>query len=135
MWIKNARNKKNLLNRLPRAIQETNTRNTESESIKANETDRNTSNISDASITTEIVKEIFTDMFKEKGQKLLNIVRNGISDTNAHLDWLKQIIKLNELSKETDDLKLNKETSIEINNKNFKERNKKLRNDKQQHGN
>ena len=127
--------KKNLLNRLPRTIQETNTRNTESESIKANETDRNTSNISDASITTEIVKEIFTDMFKEKGQKLLNIVRNGISDTNAHLDWLKQIIKLNELSKETDDLKLNKETSIEINNKNFKERNKKLRNDKQQHGN
>ena len=127
--------KKNLLNRLPRAIQETNTRNTESESIKANETDRNTSNISDASITTEIVKEIFTDMFKEKGQKLLNIVRNGISDTNAHLDWLKQIIKLNELRKETDDLKLNKETSIEINNKNFKERNKKLRNDKQQHGN
>ena len=127
--------KKNLLNRLPRAIQETNTRNTESESIKANETDRNTSNISDASITTEIVKEIFTDMFKEKGQKLLNIVRNGISDTNAHLDWLKQIIKLNDLRKETDDLKLNKETSIEINNKNFKERNKKLRNDKQQHGN
>ena len=127
--------KKNLLNRLPRAIQETNTRNTESESIKANETDRNTSNISNASITTEIVKEIFTDMFKEKGQKLLNIVRNGISDTNAHLDWLKQIIKLNELRKETDDLKLNKETSIEINNKNFKERNKKLRNDKQQHGN
>ena len=127
--------KKNLLNRLPRAIQETNTRNTESESIKANETDRNTSNISDASTTTEIVKEIFTDMFKEKGQKLLNIVRNGISDTNAHLDWLKQIIKLNELRKETDDLKLNKETSIEINNKNFKERNKKLRNDKQQHGN
>ena len=127
--------KKNLLNRLPRAIQETNTRNTESESIKANETDRNTSKISDASITTEIVKQIFTDMFKEKGQKLLNIVRNGISDTNAHLDWLKQIIKLNELSKETDDLKLNKETSIEINNKNFKERNKKLRNDKQQHGN
>ena len=127
--------KKNLLNRLPKAIQETNTRNTESESIKANETDRNTSNISDASITTEIVKEIFTDMFKEKGQKLLNIVRNGISDTNAHLDWLKQIIKLNELRKETDDLKLNKETSIEINNKNFKERNKKLRNDKQQHGN
>ena len=127
--------KKNLLNRLPRAIQETNTRNTESESIKANETDRNTSNISNASTTTEIVKEIFTDMFKEKGQKLLNIVRNGISDTNAHLDWLKQIIKLNELRKETDDLKLNKETSIEINNKNFKERNKKLRNDKQQHGN
>ena len=127
--------KKNLLNRLPRAIQGTNTRNTEIESIKANETDRNTSNISDASITTEIVKEIFTDMFKEKGQKLLNIVRNGISDTNAHLDWLKQIIKLNELRKETDDLKLNKETSIEINNKNFKERNKKLRNDKQQHGN
>ena len=71
-------------------------------------------------------------MFKEKGQKLLNIVRNGISDTNAHLDWLKQIIKLNELSKETDDLKPNKETSIEINNKNFKEINKKLRNDKQQ---
>ena len=56
MWIKNARNKKNLLNRLPRAIQETNTRNTESEFVKANETDRNTPNISDASITTEIVK-------------------------------------------------------------------------------
>ena len=39
----------------------------------------------------------------------MNIVRNGISETNAHLVWLTQeisdnSIKLNDLSKETDDL-------------------------------
>ena len=49
-------------------------------------------------------------MFKEQEEKLLNIVRNGISDTNARLDRLTQEIgdnniKLNDLNKETDDLK------------------------------
>ena len=76
-------------------------------------------------------------MSKEQGQKLLNIVRNGILDTNASLDWLTQekSIKLNDLSKETDDLKLNTETSKDITNIKFKEINNKLKNDKQQHGN
>ena len=79
-------------------------------------------------------------MFKEQEEKLLNIVRNGISDTNALLDWLTQEIsdnniKLNDLSKETDDLKLSIETSQEITDEKFKEINKKLKNDKQQHGN
>ena len=71
----------------------------------------------------------------------MNIVRNGISDTNARLDRLTQEIsdnnniKLNDLSKETDDLKLSIETSQEITDEKFKEINKKLNNDKQQHGN
>ena len=130
-----------LLNRLSKAIQDMDTRNTESESRnKANEMEKNTSNTSDASVSIELVKEIFTNMFKEQEEKLLNIVRNGISDTNARLDRLTQEIsdnniKLNDLSKETDDLKLSIETSQEITDEKFKEINKKLKNDKQQHGN
>ena len=126
-----------LPNRLSKAIQEMDTRNTESESRnKANEMEKITSNISDASVSIELVKEIFTNMFKEQEEKLLNIVRNGISDTNARLDWLTleiryNNIKLNDLSKETDDLKLRIETSQEITDKKFKEINKKLKNDKQ----
>ena len=70
----------------------------------------------------------------------MNIVKNGISDTNACLDQLTQEIsdnnvKLNDLSKETDVLKLSIEISKEITDKKFKEINKKLKNDKQQHGN
>ena len=70
----------------------------------------------------------------------MNIVRNGISDTNVHLDQLTQEIsdnniKLNDLSKETDDLKLSIETSQEITDEKFKKINKKLNNDKQQDGN
>ena len=54
-------------------------------------------------------------MFREQEEKLSNIVRNGISDTKVRLDWLTQKIsdsniKLNALSKETDDLKLSRET-------------------------
>ena len=124
-----------------KAIPDMVTRNTESESKnKANEMEKNTSNTSDASVSIELVKEIFTNMFKEQEEKLLNIVRNGISDTNARLDWLTQEIsdnniKLNDLSKETDDLKLSIETSQEITDEKFKEINKKLKNDKQQHVN
>ena len=55
-------------------------------------------------------------MFKEQEEKLSDIVRKGISDTNARFDWLTQEIsdnniKLNALSKETDDLKLSLENS------------------------
>ena len=79
-------------------------------------------------------------MFKEQEEKLLNIVRNGIPDTNAPLDWLTREIsdnniKLNELSKETDYLKLSIETSQEITEEKFKKMNKNLTNDKQQHDN
>ena len=122
-----------LLNRLSKAIQDMDTRNTESESRnKANEMEKITSNISDASVSIELVKEIFTNMFKEQEEKLLNIVRNGISDTSMYLDWLTQEIsdsniKLNDLSKETDDLKLSIETSQEITDEKFKEINKKLK--------
>ena len=75
----------------------------------------------------------------KKQEKLLDIVRNGISDTNMHLHRLTQEIgdnniKLNDLSKETDDPKLSIETWQEINKK-FKGIKKKLKNDKQQHGN
>ena len=53
-------------------------------------------------------------MFREQEGKLLDIVRYFISDTNACLDRLTQEIsdiKLNALSKETDDLKLSLENS------------------------
>ena len=108
--------------------------------IKKMKLKKNTSNTNDASISIELVKEIFTNMFKDQEEKLLNIVRNGISDTNARLDQLTQEvsdnnIKLNDSSKETDDLKLSIETSQEINDEKFKEINRKLKNDKQQHGN
>ena len=70
----------------------------------------------------------------------MNIVRNGISNTKARLDWLSQEIsdnniKLNVLRKETDDLKLSLETSQEISNNKVKEINNKLKNHKQQHVN
>ena len=126
-----------LLNRLSKAIQDMDTRNTESESRnKANEMEKNTSNTSDASVSIELVKEIFTNMFKEQEEKLLNIVRNGISDPNMRLDRLTQEtsdnnIKLNDLSKETDNLKLSIEILQQITNEKFKEINKKLKNDKQ----
>ena len=46
------------------------TRNTESESRReANETERNTSNTSDAELSIKLVKEIFTNMFKEQEEK------------------------------------------------------------------
>ena len=107
---------------------------------EANETERNTANTSDANISIELVKEIFTNIFREQEQKLLDIVRNGTSDTNARLDRLTQEIsdnniKLNALRKETYDLKLSLETSQEITDNKFKEINHKLKNDKQQHGN
>ena len=54
-----------LLNRLLKAMQDMDTRIAESESRnKANEMEKITSNISDASISIELVKEIFTNMFK-----------------------------------------------------------------------
>ena len=66
------------------AIQDMHTRNTESESRnRANEMEKNTSNTSYASVSIELVKEIFTNMFKEQEEKLSTFVRNGISDTNA----------------------------------------------------
>ena len=107
---------------------------------KANEMKKNTSNTSDTSVSIELVKELFTKMFKEQEEKLLNIVKNGISDTNACLDQLTREIsdnnvKLNYLSKETDALKLSIEISQEMTDKKFKEINKKLKNNKQQHGN
>ena len=70
----------------------------------------------------------------------MNIVRNGISNTKARLDWLSQEIsdnniKLNALRKETDDLKLSLETSQEISKNKVKEINNKIKNHKQQHVN
>ena len=105
-----------LLNRIAKGIQDKDTKNTESEATnEANKMERNTSNASGANISIWLVKGIFIKMFREQEEKLSNIVRNGISDTKAHLDWLTQEIsdsniKLNALSKETDDLKLSRET-------------------------
>ena len=56
------------------------TKNTESESRKkVNEMERNTSNTSNASMSIELLKKIFRNMFKEEEEKLLNIVRNTLS--------------------------------------------------------
>ena len=130
-----------MLTSLSKAMQDIDTRNTECKTRnKANETEKNTSNTSDVSIYIELVNEIFTNMFKEQEEELLNIARNGISDTNAfglvnaRNKWYNNI-KLNALSKETDDLKLSIETSQEITSNKFKKIDIKPKNDKQQHGN
>ena len=50
-----------------KAIQEMDTRIKESESRnKANEMEKITSNVSDASVSIELVKQSFTNMFKEQ---------------------------------------------------------------------
>ena len=64
-------------------------------------------------------------MFREQEKKLLDLVRNGISDTSALMDRLTQEIsddniKLNALSKKRDDLKLSLETSQEITDNNLR---------------
>ena len=57
-------------------------RNTESESkYKANKMKRKTSNASDANISIELFKELFTNMLREQEKKLLNFLRNSISET------------------------------------------------------
>ena len=65
--------------------------------IKKMKLKKNTSNTNDASVSIELVKEIFTNMFKDQEEKLLNIVRNGISDTNARLDQLTQEVSDNNI--------------------------------------
>ena len=76
------------LNRISKAIQDMDSKNTESESRnEANKMERYNSNTSDTNISIELVKEIFTNMLREQAEKLSNIVGNGISDTNVCLDW------------------------------------------------
>ena len=56
------------------------TKNTESESRKkVNEMERNTLNTSNASMSIELLKKIFRNMFKEEEEKLLKIARNTLS--------------------------------------------------------
>ena len=45
----------------------------------------------------ELVKEIFTNKFKQQEEKSLNIFRNGISDANVRLDWLTQEMSYNNI--------------------------------------
>ena len=117
------------------------TRNTESESRnETNETERSSSNTSDANISLKLVKKIFYKHVQRTSKKAFGYCSKCVSDTNARLDWLTQKIsndniKLNPLSKETDDLKLILETSQEITDNKSKQINPKLKNDKQQHGN
>ena len=87
-----------LLNRLLKAIQDMDTTNTKSESInKAIDIKRTTSDTSGASISIELVKEFFTNKYKEQERKPLNIFRNGISNTNVRLDLLIQEISDNNI--------------------------------------
>ena len=70
-------------------------------------------------------KKLLQTCLENKKKKLLDLVRNGISDTSALMDRLTQEIsddniKLNALSKKRDDLKLSLETSQEITDNNLR---------------
>ena len=68
--------------RISKAIQYNEKRNTESESkYDANKMERKTSNASDANISIELFKELFTNILREQEKKLLNFLRNSISET------------------------------------------------------
>ena len=95
--------------------------------------ERKTSNASDANMSIELFKELFTNILREQEKKLLNFLRNSISETKLRQNWVTQVISDNNISlkassKETDGRKLNLETSQEITNNKLKEINHKLKN-------
>ena len=100
--------KKDLVNRLTKAIIEIPT-----------DSEKREFTTESPSISVELVKEIFTDMFIKQEQKILDIVQRGAADTNSRIDCLTQEIqdnntRLDVLRKETDELKLNVEASQEM---------------------
>ena len=62
------RGKEDLVNRLTKAVIE----------IPSNADKHKSANIS-----VELIKDIFTDMFLQQEQKLLDIVLRGVADTNS----------------------------------------------------
>ena len=71
--------------------------------------------INNGLLTIDSVKEIFKEMFKEQQNALVNIVSQNTTPLQTSLDKLTMEIKdnndrLNNIMKETDDLKLSIET-------------------------
>ena len=70
-------------------------------------------------VSNDIIKELFTEMFKVEEETIRKIVSSCNTDTIARLDRLTEEIqdsneKLNKLNKETEDLKLSLDASKEI---------------------
>ena len=103
--------KDDLLKRLTETLNE--------ESNKVDETEKHLQNIS-----IEMIKELFTEMFKAQEETIRKIVSSCNSDTIVRLDRLSEEIqdnneRLEKLNKETVDLKISLETSQEIFEKKF----------------
>ena len=89
-------------------------------------------------ISTEMIKELFTEMFKVQEEAIRKIVSSCNSDTIVRLDQLSEEIqdnneRLEKLNKETVDLKISLETSQEIFEKKFQKVNDNLSKQKQKH--
>ena len=81
---------------------------------------------SNKAVNIKTVKEIFKEMFKEQEKTLMNIVTNSTTLIHQSLDRLTMEIKdnnsrLEQISKETDDLKLSLETYQNINDTKIKQ--------------
>ena len=103
--------KDGLLKRLTKTLNE--------ESNKVDETEKHLQNMS-----TEMIKELFTEMFKAQEETIRKIVSSCNLDTIVRLDRLSEEIqdnneRLEKLNKETVDLKISLETSQEIFEKKF----------------
>ena len=117
--------KDDLLKRLTETLNE--------ESNKVDETEKHLQNIS-----IEMIKELFTEMFKAQEETIRKIVSSCNSDTIVRLDRLSEEIqdnneRLEKLNKETVDLKISLETSQEIFEKKFQKVNDNLSKQKQKH--
>ena len=117
--------KDDLLKRLTETLNE--------ESNKVDETEKHLQNIS-----IEMIKELFTEMFKVQEETIRKIVSSCNSDTIVRLDRLSEEIqdnneRLEKLNKETVDLKISLETSQEIFEKKFQKVNDNLSKQKQKH--
>ena len=103
------------------------------ESDKVHETEKHLQNIS-----IEMIKELFTEMFKAQEETIRKIVSSCNSDTIVRLDRLSEEIqdnneRLEKLNKETVDLKISLETSQEILEKKFRKVDDNLSKQKQKH--
>ena len=117
--------KDDLLKRLTETLNE--------ESNKVDETEKHLQNIS-----IEMIKELFTEMFKVQEEAIRKIVSSCNSDTIVRLDQLSEEIqdnneRLEKLNKKTVDLKISLETSQEIFKKKFQKVNDNLSKQKQKH--
>ena len=103
------------------------------ESNKVDETEKHLQNIS-----IEMIKELFTEMFKVQEEAIRKIVSSCNSDTIVRLDQLSEEIqdnneRLEKLNKKTVDLKISLETSQEIFKKKLQKVDDNLSKQKQKH--